>query len=172
MTVLLQCGMKLPGWLGQQLGVSTRAWKEICRETMAEVGRHWFESFLRLHFREGAAARYGYQPRTAKYIRSKIKAAKKGKALAGGVVPLLYTGDLREEVQGYVYVRAFPTRATLTLHGPKYLSMTPRGSRPNMGQEITAVSDEERFQMAALMADRLGAKMDALGLDAVTEVIA
>lgn len=172
MPVLLQFNLKLPAWFLKQVGVSTRAWKEVCREAMADVGKLWFENYLKLHFREGAAGRYGYQPRSAKYLTSKIRAAKKGKALAGGVVPLLYHGDLREDVQGYVYVKAYPTRATVRMHGPKYLSMTPRGSRPNMGEEITAVAPEERERMAVFFRDRLAEKIRGLGLDPEVETVA
>jgi hypothetical protein len=132
----------------KELGLSGRAIQRIMKEVHAEVGQYWFDRMLKDHWAAGAAERYGYQPRTAKYLRAKIRAAKKGKALAGGVVPLLYSGLLRANIGQWAAIHAYATRVSVVMHGPKYVSMRPKKpSHPNMGEEITATTPAQRREL-------------------------
>ena len=46
-------------------------------------------------------------------------------------------------------IRAYPTRATVNMHGPRYVTMRPRGrNRINLGAEITTVISSEHDDLA------------------------
>jgi hypothetical protein len=55
------------------------------------VGKWWLRTCLKQHFRPGAASRYGYPKRGAKYLRKK-------KALRKHTQPLKYRGTLERQV--------------------------------------------------------------------------
>ena len=53
-------------------------------------------------------------------------------------------------------IKAFPTRATVRMVGPKYALMRPwKSGQPNKGQELTATTQDERDKMAALLASTM-----------------
>lgn len=155
----------------KELGLSGRAIQRLMKEVHHEVGQYWFDRMLKDHWASGAAERYGYQPRSAKYIRQKVRAAKKGKALAGGVVSLLYSGELRERIKEYADVRAYSTRVSVVMRGPKYVSMRPKKpGHPNMGEEITAVTPAQRQELVEFMRFALVNKLRAARAPEITKI--
>jgi hypothetical protein len=156
----------------KELGLSGRAIQRLMKEVHAEVGQHWFDRMLKDHWASGAAERYGYQPRSAKYLRQKIRAAKKGKALAGGVVPLLYSGLLRVNITQWAAIHAYSTRVSVVMHGPKYVSMRPKkaGHHPNMGEEITATTPAQRRELVEFMRLALTNKLRTLHMPQTTKI--
>lgn len=61
--------------------------KHSLRETMAEYHRR----FTRKRFQLGASKRYGYAPRSKRYIKRKLKRK-------GHQIPMLYSGKTRKEI--------------------------------------------------------------------------
>ena len=151
------------------LGVSGRASAEIWREAHYAAGRYWWDHYLQDHFREGADAKYGYQPRTLGYLKAKRNAARKGKAVSGGRVSLVFRGLTRDAVKSWAYIQAYPSRCSVRMHGPRYVSMNPKVGKnsrmlPNMGREIVTVTDDQRVKMAEVMLDSFRASFRRLNL--------
>jgi len=101
-------------------------------------GDYWVNSILKRHFRAGAATKYGYRPRGAKYMRQKQRQGY-------GRLPLVMTGDTREAAtRTTVGVRGFPSRTTIRLFTPSYIPQRPRRANvPNMAAEIFAITPDE-----------------------------
>ena len=119
--------------------------KEMTREAHRSMGLLWAHEMLPQHFTERARLLYNYKPRTAKYLRRKIRLAAIGRVEDGGRSPLVYSGTLRRSSTRSRYlVRAYPTRVTIPVIGPSYFTFRPRrASAPNMGAEITRVNPTE-----------------------------
>lgn len=129
--------------------LSKRAHNRVMTGVMGDVGAAWKKTMLPRHFRSGAATKYGYQRRTNAWQRRKMRSPVRA---SDAHLPLVYTGTLRRMVKRDANVRAFPTRATVNLPGPKYLTSRPnptgRGrNRPNMGNEITTVTADEVHEL-------------------------
>lgn len=124
---------------------SQRVQNEIHRAAFYEVGKRWQQKWLPRHFNQGNVRRYGYKRRSKSWQRRKQREAQSsGKVKKGGRVALVYHGDAERLLEKRHAIRAFPTRATINMHGPRYVRMTPRGrNRPTLGKEITTVIDEE-----------------------------
>lgn len=72
--------------------IATRkGFNDIMRAALEEGGRLWIREFLPQHFAPGAFGRYHYQPRTHRWDAMK-------KRLTGQVLPLIFTGDMRDTV--------------------------------------------------------------------------
>lgn len=132
--------------------VSIHAWRRISRAAHAAAGALWHSEMLPRHFEPIARQRYQYQPRTKGYLRRKAAAFRKGKAKAGADTPLVFTGLLRESLMRLGTVRAFPTRASVRMAGPRYITMRPFNSnQPDKAAEVTRVTRQERTELAKVL---------------------
>lgn len=130
--------------------VSKRAWSAATKAGFQAAGKLWHEKFLPDHFKPGAAQRYSYRPRSRKYLEAKLKAGRSGRAVDGGRTPLVYTGLMRELLLGFPFFRAYPTRVTVRMHGPRYVSMRVfKVNQPDKGKELTIVTAGEKLEIAA-----------------------
>lgn len=129
-------------------GLSVRDWREVTKGANADVGR-LYQTFLPGHFRSGAARKYGYAPRSLKYIRAitgrKARAKAKGQAIAGPETPLVFTGLLRTSVLEFGRVRGFPGRFTFTAPAPVYVPERPKPGNPQppLASEVTRLTADE-----------------------------
>ncbi len=124
--------------------VPLRRWNEVMRTAHAAVGRQWHQEMLPRHFTPEAKAKYGHKPRTAKYLKAKQRLARLGKAILGGIVDNVLTGNMMRLLQLPSVLRASPKRVSIAMVGPRYLSMIPRNpERPNKAQEILRVTPDE-----------------------------
>ncbi len=149
----------------KELGLSGREIKRLMKEVHQEIGEYWFDRMVKDHFREGAAQRYGYKPRTNKYLKRKARDVQKGKALT--TADLIYSGLLRSRVtqRQWMDVHAYSTRVSVVMHGPKYVSMRPKKSNhPNLGEEITATTEDQRKELAWFAAVALANRVNKLNL--------
>lgn len=142
--------------------VSIRAWRNGMREAWRTVGQHWQQQLLPRHFRRGAAATYNHKPRTAEYLRRKKLAGRGTGPLAkfarrlgmavkyGGEVDNVLTGRMEEALRLPARIIAFPTRVTIRMIGPRYMTFNPRvgGSQPNKPAELTRLTTEEREDLS------------------------
>ena len=133
-------------------GVSGRGMDRAAKQLNEELGEMWYEKFLPRHFKEGAAEKYGYAPRDPKYQAMKARR---------GLPPLVFRDVLRGLVQSSHVVRAYPTRFSVQMWGPRYATMRPRpperggtNTRPALGAEIVTVSADEEQEMAAFASKR------------------
>lgn len=128
--------------------MSARAVQRMMREAHRAVGRYWQDNLLAKAFRPGAAQRHDHKPRSKKYLARKRRLAKTGRVKMDGVVDLVYSGDMRTLLKNRGIIKSFPTRASLTLQGPRYVSMKPfRRDAPNLGEEVTSLSSGERTEL-------------------------
>jgi len=134
--------------------MSARGRNRAYKAAHAAVGRYWHEHFLKRHFEQDARGRYGYQARTAGYIRRKIREAEHGKVLEGGLVDLVYTGLLREYLSNTGVVHAYPTSVTIRMAGPHYMTVVPfKSGQPDKQKEVKTITREERDELNIVFAD-------------------
>ena len=126
---------------------------EVTREGHRRIMLFWHRKYVKRHFNVGARSRYGYKPRSKKYLWRKGQLIK---AVASGIVALnsrhdmVLTGLTRDKALGRPHVKAWPTRAKLTMFTPSYVKMKPNLSKrnaPNLGQELTRTIPEEKREM-------------------------
>ena len=154
---------------------SRRGWAKVQKAAMQAAAEHWHAAMLPRHFEHTARGRYGYQPRTEKYQRGKVRAVMAGRARSAK--DLIHSGLTKDSAMKRPLIKAFPTRARLDLLAPPYISMKPdpRGRRkaaPAMGDELTRVTFEEAEELAevavAFCESRIGTVRDALRSVSVT----
>jgi|ERR1051326_609070 hypothetical protein len=149
--------------------VFERAWKELTRAGFSEMGEHWHRVMLPRHFEAHARERYGYKPRTKRYAIRKNMAYAKGKAVAASNVDLVFTGLLRQSMQSVGTVRAFPTRATVSMTGPRYITMRPyQSDHPDLAAEVTKITEDEAQELSNLLNESVTRRLEALREPAVT----
>lgn len=107
------------------MDVAKRRWNEWCRAAYLKMAKWWYDNILPLHFTKQAPTRYSHKPRSAKYLRHKRKKAAQGKVKYGGLIDNVYTGAMEEMLRSVAEIRAYPTRAVLSMTGPRYMTMTP-----------------------------------------------
>lgn len=120
-------------------GIPKRIFREMTREAHRSTLKRWHRSMLGKHFRPGNATRYGLRRRNRRYQEQK----RRSNAAKGGRVPLVFTGRMELLLKRKQVVKAFPTRAKLDMPAPQYVSMRPKGNRPNLGEEATRIAPSE-----------------------------
>lgn len=125
-------------------GKLTRKFARCAKEAYAEMGGLWHDKILPLHFERGAKHRYGYAPRSAKYRTRKKNAGK-------GDTDLVFTGDMRKQMQQFATIRAFPTRATVNVQAPFYMTLKPNtfagSTQPDKFKELSGLTNADYNQL-------------------------
>lgn len=80
-----------------------RGFNLLVRRTLLEIGLYWVEHFLPEHFKRTAVARYSYPRSTDRWLQFK-------KRIKNETRPLVYTGELLEQVE----TQNYKPRATAT----------------------------------------------------------
>lgn len=173
--------------------VTIRKWREMTTAVFAAIGEHWKQKNLPDHFTPDAELRYGYQPRSLRYTIRKRDRLKKGRGNADarrlGPIPLVYSGRMFREVTRNVSIRAFPSRVTIRLTGPNYISgasgqginvdkrmrwnpkkrkMVMTNTRPNMGKELLSDTPGQRFEIAMMIDEGLTNAINGAPLQRLT----
>jgi hypothetical protein len=153
--------------------VSQRAWAEITRQAHGEMGEQWHREFLPLHFQAGARERYGYQSRSRGYLEKKRRLFLRGLSKGTELQDLVFTGEMRSLLTSYSLIRAYPSRASVEMVAPRYITFRPfdgpaevrkASSQPNKMAEVTTVNAAE----ASILSETLGNRVTSL-LDAYRE---
>lgn len=115
-----------------------RASRRIMKEKLMEIPRLWHSLYIRGHFQPEAAAKYGYRPRSGRYLKRKRKKY-------GHAVPLVATGLMRRQLQRGIFVSGSASKIRGVMYGPRYVYMktTAKNNRPAMGEEVTRTTREE-----------------------------
>lgn len=140
---------------------SRRAYTRAMTKAHEEVGKEWHTNMLPQHFTKEAAGKYKHKKRGTKYLKWKRKKwesrrpLKNGKYVKqGGEVDNVLSGDMKEMLMRVGVIRAFPTRTTVSMTGPRYVTMRNyKMNQPDKGQEIETTTREERERLADV-ADR------------------
>ena len=118
----------------------------------------WHVAFAPMHFKAGAAARYGYQKRSEKYEKRKERVKHHRQ-------PLVWSGTLRDSIVKGRPTPKFRTDKTGTLKGyivykvPKY-AYQYRGDGPKKMDEVFATTEFEAAQMSRVMWDEIHRVID------------
>lgn len=137
-----------------------KAYDNAKRDGFIEMAKEWGENMLPQHFAPGAEARYGYAPRTSKYMNSR---AKRGKP------PLVFSGRLRDTVSGHT-ITGYKSKAKVRIPVPWYVPETEgsalfgrrvtKWKQPFIAKELTAVSADESAALSAIMTKMLTREMN------------
>jgi hypothetical protein len=123
--------------------ISIKKWKEASKAMWQMLGEFWHKLILPKHFTLEAKTEYGYQDRTAKYMRYKARRY-------GHQLPLVLTGHMQRDVERIRDVR--PTGDSdkrmgavhIVLHGPSYLYMYRKDAgAADKGAELRAISEKD-----------------------------
>jgi len=146
--ILMGCKIRVKPSIG------VKRLNQITKKAFSDVGAYWHDRQLLDAFAPGAAYRHQHQPRSRKWQQKKIRLAAVGHCAEGGTRDLVFSGMTRRSVQEYATIRAFPRRATVNMVGPRYISMQPKNpNMPNMGQEITHLTEGQRQRLMKVFRD-------------------
>lgn len=146
------------------IGVTRDSWREITRAAYRAVGFHWHETYFAGHFKPGASEKYRYKMRSKAYRQRKERLAARGQpfrqggrpVIAGAQQPNVLTGYMRQQMRDNVIVRGFPSRATVIMLGPSYLTTRFRfKNQPDKPREITTVTRDEEKDLARVLENEL-----------------
>lgn len=147
---------------GDIIDVSKRGWRDITRRGYDATGRHWHSTILPLHFQPDARTRYRHDRRSHKWTERKARLAATGKAKLGGAVDNVFTGLLMDLVTNHWMMRAYPTRATVRMVGPRYVTMRVwKSHQPDKARELTTITNDERRELASILKKTIVAGLNA-----------
>lgn len=145
------------------LFASVRDRREVLRAAYSDAGLKWHQEYLPRHFKPSAAARYGYKPRSAGYLKRKER-----KAIEGGRSPLVFSGLLRRSVTALAVIRGFPSRFRVEMEVPSYIParqsafttvngrvVRRRAQQPPLVAEMTRLLPSEANSLATYLAQRI-----------------
>lgn len=171
--------------------ISKRAWSEMSQRGMSKLADHWHEKILPRHFTIEARAKYRHQLRGFGYQKRKQRAAAAGRGISKGESPVILGGQIDNVVTGAMQtmlrsrslVRAYPTHVSLTMTGPRYMTMRvfkgdrkeavnkrwtyghgqtfhpTAGEQPDKVKEISYVLTSEKEEMAKVLDDSVQADL-------------
>jgi len=146
--ILMGCKIRVKPSIG------VKRLNQITKKAFSDVGAYWHDQMLPDAFAPGAVYRHEHQPRSRKWKNKKLRLASHGIGEEGGTRNLVFTGMTRRSVKEYATIRAFPRRATVNMVGPRYISMQPKNpNMPNMGQEITHLTEGQRQRLMKVFRD-------------------
>lgn len=152
--------------------VSGRAWREAHRAGWYAVGTYHDKEVQTRKFDADAERRYGYQPRSARYLARKKRIGQRSyKIKEGGERLLVASGMTRTAVLRRQYPRPFPTRVTLDIPTPSYVQMRPRrANMPAMGVELTSITAAEQTSMEAVFIEAAEKFLESVRIKTVTKI--
>ena len=130
----------------------------VVPKALAALGDWWARLRRPEHFKRSAHAEYGYQERTAGYLKRKLRARSKGQVYDAQtrsmvVAPpdimndLVYTGRTKREVLGQYQSKVNQRAVEVKMRIPGYLGRGRRGTGPNVAAELVRVSEREQKMM-------------------------
>jgi hypothetical protein len=129
------------GLLRADMGMARGEWAALLGDAMVEQVFWWHAHILPGHFVVGADTKYGYAPRTERYMKYK-------RNRFGHEIPLVLSGEMRRELLRKSNIAVSAIRrgkaARGVMRGPKYLyQYLILGKSVNKAAEITTVTKEE-----------------------------
>lgn len=132
----------------RSVALSARAHKECARQAFGLVAETWQKQILPTRFTTNSPS-YPHKRRTDRYLARKEKLFERGKAKFRDVTNVL-TGNMAEILTRPGIVRAFPTRASVSKVGTRYIDMRPYKARqPDKWAELCFLTPAERERLNA-----------------------
>lgn len=127
----------------------------IFRDAAVEAGRLWFQTILPRHFTVEGGRAYGYQKRTAKYMRRKARKY-------GHQKPLVFSGNMQREIQSVERVDRTGKGSIVKLYGPRYFYAFRKDyGQADKAREVTTVTVAEETALGNFMARVSAQQMQA-----------
>lgn len=146
-------------------------WRIIMRRAHQAMGEHWHANILPDHFTPQAKYRYRHKLRSKKYRNEKRRAAQQGRPFRKGQQPVIMGGEVDNVLTGYMKqqleqsktIRAFPSRVTVRMFGPRYITMNNKDSsnQPDKRREITETTIEQKKELAKVLKDSVVDQLNA-----------
>lgn len=130
-----------------------RGRKRAMRLAMQAGVEHWWKEVMPGHFETSAAAKYGYEKRTKKYMI--YKARKQGHQK-----PLVFSGALERSVRRGVNLTGTSTRARGAMDAPKYLYQYRTSKPVDKHAELTRVTDGEMQELGEYVTEQMLAELE------------
>lgn len=175
------------------LDIPRKVWSEILKRANAEVGEVWHKEILPEHFKQGARAKYRHRLRRLRYDKRKVQQtgrrwSNQNPGIVAGPQPTdnMLTGYMRKELDRQRTVKAYPTRVTITMYGPQYMTMKTftgdvgravkegwtygkgktfskrfSGHQPDKRKEITTVTEAEKKRLALVLSESVAQQIAA-----------
>jgi hypothetical protein len=164
-------------------GMSKRQSNNAVKEAMRDLGRHWREKYLPLHFGPNAGRRYNYTPRQGQflprgsrqfrrsYVGRKIRLLKHNN-------PLEFTGEGKRLALTEEKITATVNKVVIRL--PRKFNFRPKNGKVRMADEIRTVRNDELRVLERVLADRVewrlaeqvaGGTNQLVGSDTVSRVL-
>lgn len=124
---------------------------------LTKLGQRWHRGTLRKHFTPAGAREYGYQRRTRKYRKAKLKKL-------GHNRPLVYTGQLMRALTGSYVITTTKRAMRLRMKPPHYFwkyKKSPHFQPIIKAEEVLAVSQAEIDKMAKWLHWELTRRMNS-----------
>ncbi len=138
--------------------IGKRKWGECVKAGLLREAQVWQRDFLPRHFTPEARVIYKHQPRKSKYLKNKERGGRRkvnGRWVTiqrGGQVDNVFSGDMEKLLRGSIVIKLFPSRATLTMSGPQYISMRPyKSGQPNKAAEIFRKTTDETAALTQVL---------------------
>ena len=138
----------------------------LINEVFSEVIRRWHKNTVVKHFRPGAERIYHYAKRSKSHITRK-------EHRFGHRTPLVFTGAMKRQLAAGILLRASKSKPKVVgkMRGPWYLRPAGRpirgkgfsGKMPDMGAEITAISNFEQANIERMVKARVAGGLKKLG---------
>ena len=117
--------------------------RHIVTTALMKLGQYWWKEVLPVHFTEEGAKRYGYAPRTVRYIIRKRTAYARGKTKVKPM-PLVYTGNMRTEMTSYTRIASSSKAARIHMRAPAYMRQRGKqGTGPDKRKELHTMTKVE-----------------------------
>ena len=165
--------------------VNVREYKKAMLDVHDAIGKKWHADMLPRHFYRGARQQYGHKQRSMAYVEKKKRMAARrqrikgadgqvGFVQRGGEVDNVFTGNLEKMLKRVSVIRAYPSRVTVNMTGPRYVTMrafqgnraeavakgwkygkgkaisATAGQQPDKIKELTATTEQERRELAEI----------------------
>lgn len=128
--VMMKAFLKITNPYLRPDGMGKRRWAKVTQTAHADMAEYWHKHILPRHFTPTARHSYRNKPRSKKYLDYKRKLASRGTpqqgrgpVQMGGQIDNVFTGAMMRQLVQNNTIRAYPTRATLTMFCPRYVTM-------------------------------------------------
>lgn len=150
--------------------VSQRRFRQLSRDGYQALGEAWWRRYLPDHFAIYARMKYGFQRRTAKWLKRKLALAAIGRVQDGGRVDLVATGNARELLERDAHIRSTADSCTVEMEAPWYMTRKLGGRHPDMADEVTRVIDSQVRRLEETWQDTVEPGLEGINEPQTTEI--
>lgn len=140
-------------------GYTKKVIREATKVALRAAAAYWHQTMLPIHFTTGAAGKYNYEPRTAKYMRRKARVKRHQR-------PLRWSGQSEEQAKQDFSITnetmSGHLAGVVTMQMPDYFVKHPANSETFIDKpaELTRTTEAEQEILGGVFAERLIRELD------------